>query len=183
VTVCPNRANQAWSTPALSMQLPSLVVREGRLETEATGSFVVRQPIQIINLADFCNECGNCTTFCPTAGAPYRDKPRLHLDREGFDKAPYDAFLLSGSRLSPRLEAKIDGITYIVARNADELEVRSSRLSAKWSATNGSFQGASLVVPGTEGERVDLRVYASLLPLLQAFATLPWSTDSVGSAT
>jgi putative selenate reductase len=26
----------------------------------------------------------NCTTFCPTSGKPYRDKPRLHVDREEF---------------------------------------------------------------------------------------------------
>ena len=32
-------------------------------------------------LTDFCNECGNCVTFCPTSGEPYRDKPRLYLDR------------------------------------------------------------------------------------------------------
>ncbi|MBI5532596.1 MAG: putative selenate reductase subunit YgfK [Deltaproteobacteria bacterium] len=173
VTVCPNRANQAWFTPLMTLQLPSLVVRDGRLETDSDDRFRLRQPIQIINVADFCNECGNCTTFCPTAGAPYRDKPRLHLDREGFDKAPYDAFVFDGTRQTPSLVARIAGAVYKVSRSGDDFEVRTDQLTAKWSASNGSFQGASLAKPGREGERFDLRQLVSLLPLLHAADILP----------
>ncbi len=41
------------------------------------------QTVQTLNIADFCNECGNCATFCPTAGAPYQDKPRFWIDQAG----------------------------------------------------------------------------------------------------
>jgi putative selenate reductase len=34
---------------------------------------------QYLCLADLCNDCGNCETFCPDDGAPHRAKPRLHL--------------------------------------------------------------------------------------------------------
>jgi len=37
---------------------------------------------QFLCLADLCNDCGNCTTFCPETGAPHRDKPRLYLRKE-----------------------------------------------------------------------------------------------------
>lgn len=47
VDVCPNRANE-------------MVWLDGRME--------------IIHLDGRCNECGNCATFCPWAGAPYLDK-------------------------------------------------------------------------------------------------------------
>jgi putative selenate reductase len=45
----------------------------------------------VLNIRDFCNECGNCTTFCPSSGKPYTDKPglclsieTLNLEEEGF---------------------------------------------------------------------------------------------------
>ncbi|MBW2735866.1 MAG: putative selenate reductase subunit YgfK, partial [Deltaproteobacteria bacterium] len=72
VTVCPNMANLSYS---VSLRRVELVDVEGGSE-----HFEVTQARQIINIADACNECGNCTTFCPTAGEPYRDKPRLCLD-------------------------------------------------------------------------------------------------------
>ena len=47
--VCPNRANIAIRVPGLSQT-------------------------QIIHVDYMCNECGNCRSFCPYAGAPYLDK-------------------------------------------------------------------------------------------------------------
>ena len=32
---------------------------------------------QIATFQDFCNECGNCDTFCPEDGGPYVEKPRF----------------------------------------------------------------------------------------------------------
>lgn len=52
VDVCPNRANVAVNV--VGMDMP-----------------------QIIHVDKMCNECGNCKTFCPYAGAPYRDKITL----------------------------------------------------------------------------------------------------------
>ncbi|MDH3551612.1 MAG: putative selenate reductase subunit YgfK [Gammaproteobacteria bacterium] len=54
----------------------------------------VQQRFQVAVLADLCNECGNCTTFCPTAGAPYRDKPRLYLERADFEAQQDNAFMM-----------------------------------------------------------------------------------------
>jgi putative selenate reductase len=59
VTVCPNRANVLYE------------VEPG------AGAFAQRY--QTANVADLCNGCGNCAAFCPTGGAPYRDKPRVCL--------------------------------------------------------------------------------------------------------
>ena len=87
VTVCPNRANVALDTRPLSYAVQE-ALREGdtvRVVTLAEAQ--ITQPAQIINLGDACNECGNCAAFCPTAGAPYKDKPRLHLTRASFDVA------------------------------------------------------------------------------------------------
>jgi putative selenate reductase len=75
VTVCPNDA-------FLRLPTPDHMDVEGRQ--------------QYFCLAELCNECGNCTTFCPEDGEPWNVKPRLFLDRDRFANDPTDrpAFLI-----------------------------------------------------------------------------------------
>lgn len=49
---------------------------------------------QVAVLADLCNECGNCATFCPTSGRPWRDKPRVFFHRADFEAEDDNAFML-----------------------------------------------------------------------------------------
>ena len=71
-TVCPNRANVAL----LSLPMPhpvQVAVRDGDgVRVETLSNRRLEQSYQIVNIADACNECGNCATFCPSAGAPSR---------------------------------------------------------------------------------------------------------------
>ena len=85
VTVCPNRANQEIQVTPVAVTAPRYRVRDGGLTPLPEQPVSVTQDTQIVNVADLCNECGNCATFCPTAGAPYCDKPRLHLRREVYE--------------------------------------------------------------------------------------------------
>jgi putative selenate reductase len=62
VSVCPNLAIQTYEVDPAASQL--------------------KQRYQVAVIENLCNECGNCATFCPTSGRPYRDKPRLYLDRD-----------------------------------------------------------------------------------------------------
>ena len=84
VTVCPNRANVSYFNNGIKYDMQKIVSNNGNVEIVEDGVFVVDQKIQVMNIADFCNECGNCWTFCPTNGAPYKDKPRLCLTEESF---------------------------------------------------------------------------------------------------
>ena len=54
--------------------------------------FRVAQARQIIHVDDFCNECGNCATFCVHDGKPYLDKPRLFLQGSDFELEDDNAF-------------------------------------------------------------------------------------------
>jgi putative selenate reductase len=67
--VCPNRANVAVVVPGYA------------------------DPRQIVHLDGLCNECGNCGTFCPHAGLPYRDKLTVFWTREDFDDSVNSGFL------------------------------------------------------------------------------------------
>jgi putative selenate reductase len=81
------------------------------------------QPYQVAVLADLCNECGNCTTFCPTSGAPYRDKPRLYLDRGEFEAQQDNAFMIfrDGDRWS--VDARQHGTTKHLELNGGQENV------------------------------------------------------------
>ncbi|MDJ0751647.1 MAG: putative selenate reductase subunit YgfK [Woeseiaceae bacterium] len=63
---------------------PNLALQTYEVDPAASG---LRQRYQVAVIENLCNECGNCTTFCPTSGRPYRDKPRLCLDVESSDDA------------------------------------------------------------------------------------------------
>lgn len=79
--VCPNRANVAVSI-------------KGFKDTH-----------QIIHVDGMCNECGNCGTFCPHTGNPYRDKMTLYWTEEDLEETANKGFLkLEGSRFKVKLE-------------------------------------------------------------------------------
>ena len=69
VEVCPNRAN---------IQL-------------YVDNF--RDQNQILHLDYLCNECGNCATFCPYDGAPYKDKFTLFWDEKDFSESENNGFV------------------------------------------------------------------------------------------
>ncbi len=52
---------------------------------------------QYMVLAELCNECGNCLTFCPEDGDPAQIKPKLFMTQERFDLADGQGFLLSAA--------------------------------------------------------------------------------------
>ena len=63
-----------------------------RLETPAT------QQRQYVCLAELCNACGNCTTFCPEQGDPFAVKPRLFFQNSRYAQEDGQAFLVREAR-------------------------------------------------------------------------------------
>ena len=114
VGVCPNMALMAYEMAPVRADLPELAVVGGAVVTNGSTPFVVDQQLQIALLTDFCNECGNCVTACPTSGRPYVDKPRLYLDREDFEAQSANAFMLLGDGV---IEGRFDGATHRVVLN------------------------------------------------------------------
>lgn len=68
--VCPNRANVALALAGFA------------------------NPQQIVHVDGLCNECGNCATFCPHAGKPYKDKLTVFWTPEDFADSDNTGFLL-----------------------------------------------------------------------------------------
>lgn len=81
--VCPNRANVSIKTTG--------------------GAFAGKR--QILHIDGMCNECGNCGTFCPHIGDPYRDKLTLFWTQEDFENSRNIGFLpLEADRFLVRRE-------------------------------------------------------------------------------
>lgn len=93
-TVCPNLANYTYEIEPVKIQIyKAEKLTSGEIKITPDGIFEVNQKHQIINIANFCNECGNCNTFCPSSGAPYMDKPKLYLTQSSFNAAESGYFL------------------------------------------------------------------------------------------
>ena len=118
VGVCPNMALMTYETAPVRADLPALAVANGAVVTTGLTPFAVDQRLQIAVLTDFCNECGNCVTVCPTSGKPYVDKPRLYLDRADFEAQASNAYMLLGDGV---MEARFDGRTHRISVN-DRIE-------------------------------------------------------------
>ena len=87
VDVCPNRANVA-------------------IDMRDSGLF--DDPFQILHIDAYCNECGNCETFCPYDGGPYRRKFTLFSSEEDFLDSTNDGFFTSDGYVTVRVGGKVE---------------------------------------------------------------------------
>ncbi|MFA6978384.1 MAG: putative selenate reductase subunit YgfK [Ignavibacteriaceae bacterium] len=70
VDVCPNRAN-------VTIKIDGF-----------------KDAFQILHIDGLCNDCGNCETFCPHIGAPYKDKMTLFWSEKEMRESKNDGFYL-----------------------------------------------------------------------------------------
>ena len=135
VEVCPNRANYAFTVSPVSVAVPEVSCRDGGLAVTGEEVFRVAQSRQIIHVDDFCNECGNCATFCVHDGKPYLDKPRLYLDRSDFEQETDNAFYVAGTERGWAIWRRGGGSTSRLHVNSDtgEMEFDNELLSVRLS--------------------------------------------------
>jgi putative selenate reductase len=163
VGVCPNLALMTYRSQPFQTALPALRVEAGVVRPGERHAFRVEQALQIAVLTDFCNECGNCTTFCPTAGRPWRDKPRLYVDAEDFEAQADNAFrwLADGA-----IEARWDGETHRLSVD-DVVEYASPAVRARFDPQTFDLLEASPGPAATDGQRLELDRAASMYCLLR----------------
>jgi putative selenate reductase len=109
-TVCPNFANYAYNIEPVNWELHQIIIDDdGKATATPHTSFVIAQPHQILNIANYCNECGNCTTFCPTNSAPYKEKPHIYLTQADYNAAS-EGFYLDRTANTQKLLHKNEGL-------------------------------------------------------------------------
>ena len=111
VDVCPNRANIGIRIMPFECELPLVKFVNGNFQSIGTEVVRISQSQQILHIDELCNECGNCATFCVHEGRPYRDKPRLFLDREAFQAETENAYWLAPNGISSRANGATSRLT------------------------------------------------------------------------
>ncbi|MCC7542710.1 MAG: FAD-dependent oxidoreductase, partial [Deltaproteobacteria bacterium] len=174
VTVCPNRAMQAYAVTPRVVDLPVLVTSEhGTLERHGSTRFEIAQSVQVACIADFCNECGDCVTFCPTAGAPWRDKPRFWISATGFAASDRDAYRWTHDADVLTLDARIAGKRHRIERHGPVALYRNDQIEARFDTASWAFLGAEPTGAPPANEPIDLSTCATLLALLDTATALP----------
>ncbi|MCP4686683.1 MAG: putative selenate reductase subunit YgfK [Desulfobacterales bacterium] len=145
VTVCPNRANVLYTIAPARYKIQCARLKGAEIEIEDLETIHLKQRLQVLNVGNFCNQCGNCVTFCPTSGSPFRDKPTFYFDKETFD-AEKNGYYFDESAIT----AKTDGEEEIL-RLQDDLLVHETRdVRAELDARTLEIKKASFKNKGRE---------------------------------
>lgn len=187
VGVCPNLALQTWQSQPFEMVLTHWKLGPDGLEESRGKTWSVDQAYQIAVLTDFCNECGNCTTFCPTAGEPYRDKPRLYLDRLEFEAQQDNAFMVFREADLWAMDARWQGHTHRIELQ-QELIYRGPLFSARLDPETFELWYVEASAGARDGDEFSLEICAAMYVLLTGLrqslphlpTTLPVELATVG---
>ncbi len=166
VGVCPNRANVSYQAQKHTWSVPVLARDGVALRVASSTTFSVSQEPQVANLKDYCNECGNCVTFCPSAGRPFADKPRLALSPETFRREPETVLCgRAGDDFTVRFHAPAgDGLL--------RTSPGSAGFSFDWAGVTGSVSWSDFACTDLSGatDTLDLAPLAPAAVLLEAFS-------------
>jgi putative selenate reductase len=171
VPVCPNDANFTYPLPAQDFGFTDYeVAPNGTIAPIGEPRrFVIEKGMQIANYVDYCNECGNCDTFCPEYGGPFIEKPTFFGTHEGFLRhSGHDGFHVEWSGDSPTIHGRIKGAVY---------RLRFDHGARVWSFNDGeaevSFgegllpEAARRLSQAADPHRVDVRVFHTMRLLLE----------------
>jgi putative selenate reductase len=166
---CPNDANFVYESEPLAREYESYRVEGGRAVPIPGGRVEVRERHQIATFQDFCNDCGNCDTFCPEDGGPYLEKPRFFGSLASWKRlADRDGFFVRMREGAVLMWARFGGLTYRleVDREADQAIFTDGNVTLELRHRERSPVGAS-VAPGTpDGHTLDVGVYLRMAVLL-----------------
>jgi putative selenate reductase len=154
VEVCPNRANYPYLVSPVELTLPLLSCHNGDLDIAGEESFKIEQSRQIIHVDDFCNECGNCATFCVHEGKPYTEKPRLFLRERDYQLEDDNAFYIEGSTIRRRESGRESRLSMandaIVYENAQLRVCLTPELQVREMALTETFEGTASLKDAAE---------------------------------
>ena len=163
VSVCPNRANIPYNCEPVSINIPVYTKRGDLTEIAGEEKFEIVQADQVLNITDLCNQCGNCTTFCPSSGRPFWDKPRIALSTESF-KHENNVYQIFYEGETKKIIYKKDSRISSLYQHNGKIYVSSDKITLSFSINEGNVsdidcEKSSAAVP-------DFRKYMTMLFLL-----------------
>jgi putative selenate reductase len=150
----------------METELPVLEIKGGKTIEKDSINYVVRQRYQVAVITDFCNECGNCATFCPTAGRPFRDKPRIYLNRAEYDAQDDNAFMVFQHDGMWMMQAKYGGEEYEMVVGS-RCTYKSPRVMGIFDERTRRLVGVKLSSNVHDNMTIDLKPCAEMYALLK----------------
>ncbi len=168
IPVCPNAANFEYSSPTREMPILHFTIRDGKLTPFKVGTFRISKQTQIGNLFEFCNECGNCDTFCPESGGPFKAKPSFFIYQRHFNEAiDQDGYYFENPAL---LLARLNGRLFSLQLGAHQEELI-------WKNETGTFtfdiKGNLVAYEGAASAEVDNRIFLEMKTIFEGIRSQP----------
>ncbi len=161
VGVCPNFANLSFQSEVFEMPIYQAMKSNGSIKIDVVDKISIRQKNQILNIGDFCNECGNCTTFCPTSGDPYKIKPRFHLTKESFDIED-SGYFLTGNSITFKNKNEISSLS----ETNDKFVFENNKITAKFDKEKLTI--LEINFKDSSAKNVNLRMAAEMIYLIKS---------------
>lgn len=163
VPVCPNDANFTYPVQTAEIEGRNFKICHGQVLPEEQFQLKVRKGEQWAVYADFCNECGNCDTYCPEDGGPFAQKPKYFGEMETWKRhSDRDGFYVERSDGKERMWGRFGGREYY-------LEVDSANATAFFTdhivevtldrAKPGVAKSSRIVESGHNGHVLDMKYY------------------------
>ncbi len=161
IGVCPNFSNVSFEAEPTELPVWEVTLNGDDYTIEKIDTFIIKQGNQIFNIGDFCNECGNCDTFCPTSGAPYKTKPHFYLTEESFNSEEIGYYLNNKS-----LKFKSNGRLELLSFKDDFLIYETSEVVVKFNQNDFSVSDIKFKSDAANG--IELRHAAEMYFLLKS---------------
>jgi putative selenate reductase len=166
---CPNDANFVYETEPLVREYENYRVEGERAVPVAGGRFEARERHQIATFQDFCNDCGNCDTFCPEDGGPYLEKPRFFGSLEAWRRqAALDGFFVERRNGREVMWGRLRGARYRleVDRGTDQAIFGDGLVTLELRHRDRVPVGATVAPGAPDGHTLDVGAYLTMAVLL-----------------
>lgn len=171
-TVCPNFANFGYEIQPVHYKLQKIKVDiDGTISYPEDEVFKVEQKYQILNIANYCNECGNCTTFCPTKGAPYKEKPHMYVTKSSFDETD-EGYYLDKKSGEITLLNKDGGKLISLVDKGNSYQYETDLLCLELDKAN--FRVVSVNLKSTTSQQISIRKAAEMSVIMEGAKLLEY---------
>jgi len=164
IPVCPNNANFSFDFEQVAIP-GTQMVKDGATWLAKEGTPIeITKKHQLGNFHDFCNECGNCDTFCPEDGGPYLAKPRFFSSVEEWKRhTTHDGFAFTGELDFGGIQGRFKGAEFSVW-------IEGGKIRFKGPDFDASFEEAdpSGTFTASKGAQVDLQTFYVMRRLQKA---------------
>jgi putative selenate reductase len=176
--VCPNAANFSIPTGMVELAMTDYQISNSEFIPVQGEKYILEKENQIANLADFCNECGDCDTYCPEYGGPFIEKPRFFSSQFTYEKYDsYDGFYFpTPFALTGRIESKEYHLSFDPAKK--EYVWRSDEMELILDADNKLKMGKSRLSLKDQA-RISMNAYYIMKTLLEGIIANPNDYPSV----